>query len=93
MPAYRDAEDLGQLAGWYALTPDGRPLIGPVPGIEGLWVVAGFNGHGFKLAPSIGEGVARMLRDERAGTFDEASASLERFAGAAADAAGHDFGL
>ena len=93
LPAYRDAEDLGQLAGWYTLTPDDRPLIGPVPEIEGLWIVAGFNGHGFKLAPSIGEGVARMLCGEAAGTFDEAAFALRRFRGTRSMGAAHSFGL
>jgi glycine/D-amino acid oxidase-like deaminating enzyme len=79
LPAYRERADLGQLAGWYTLTPDDRPLIGPVPGIEGLWVVAGFNGHGFKLAPSIGEGVARLLCGEAALLLDAALMSPSRF--------------
>jgi sarcosine oxidase subunit beta len=79
LPAYGEREDRGQLAGWYTLTPDDRPLIGPVPGIEGLWIVAGFNGHGFKLAPSIGEGVARLLCGEPAGSFDAASFAPARF--------------
>jgi glycine/D-amino acid oxidase-like deaminating enzyme len=80
LPAYRDAADRGQIAGWYTLTPDDRPLIGPLAEIEGLWIVAGFNGHGFKLAPSIGEGVARMLCGEPAGTFDETAFAPQRFA-------------
>lgn len=93
LPAYRERADLGQLAGWYTLTPDDRPLIGPVPGIEGLWVVAGFNGHGFKLAPAIGEGVARLLCGEAAGAFDGAACAPARFAGERAPRSALNLGL
>ncbi|HKT03826.1 MAG TPA: FAD-dependent oxidoreductase [Rugosimonospora sp.] len=37
-------------------TADGRPLIGAVPGADGLWVIAGFGGHG--LPPALGAGQA-----------------------------------
>lgn len=93
LPAYRESEDMGQLAGWYTLTPDDRPLIGPLPEIEGLWIVAGFNGHGFKLAPSIGEGVARMLCGEPAGTFEASAFASQRFTGPGRSVREAAFGL
>jgi sarcosine oxidase, subunit beta len=49
-------------AGWtgpYDITPDWNPIVGPVPGLEGLHVAVGFSGHGFKLAPTIGEALAQ----------------------------------
>ncbi len=46
-------------AGQYDMTPDHNPLIGPVPGIEGLWVNAGYSGHGVMAAP----GGAKLLAD------------------------------
>jgi glycine/D-amino acid oxidase-like deaminating enzyme len=42
-------------------TPDHQPYLGPVPGVPGLCVAAGFSGHGFKLAPVIGEMVASAI--------------------------------
>jgi sarcosine oxidase subunit beta len=48
-------------AGLEAFTPDGLPLIGAVPGIAGLFVAAGFCGHGFALAPVVGDIVARLV--------------------------------
>jgi glycine/D-amino acid oxidase-like deaminating enzyme len=63
IPAYADAEWAGGFAGAYDYTPDWNPLIGPAPGIEGLYLALGWSGHGFKLAPSVGEVVA----DEIAG--------------------------
>ena len=43
-----------------AFTPDGLPILGPVPGIEGLLVAAGFSGHGFALAPTVGDILGRL---------------------------------
>lgn len=42
-------------------TPDGRPLIGPVPGVPGLYLATGFSGGGFKAAPAVGAAVAAEL--------------------------------
>ncbi|KAK3062862.1 hypothetical protein LTS18_003220 [Coniosporium uncinatum] len=32
--------------GIMGITSDGLPMVGPVPGKDGVWVSAGFNGHG-----------------------------------------------
>lgn len=42
-------------------TPDGIPIIGPSSQHRGLWHVFGFSGHGFQLAPAVGELVAQSL--------------------------------
>jgi sarcosine oxidase, subunit beta len=44
-----------------AYTPDGHALIGPVPGVAGLYLATGFSGNGFKLAPEVGRCVAAEL--------------------------------
>lgn len=41
----------GQWAGLRPASPDGIPLIGPVPGFEGLWVNTGHFRNGVNLAP------------------------------------------
>jgi glycine/D-amino acid oxidase-like deaminating enzyme len=81
LPVYAERERAGAEPALYTLTPDAQALIGPVPGIAGLWVVSGFSGHGFKLAPSIGEGVAQMLRGEPVSAFDAAFFAPTRFEG------------
>jgi len=45
-------------AGPYDITPDWNPIMGPCPGIEGLYLAVGWSGHGFKLSPAVGEVVA-----------------------------------
>jgi len=47
-------------AGIEAFAPDDLPLLGPVPGVEGLLVAAGFSGHGFALVPAVGDVLARL---------------------------------
>ena len=81
IPSYAERPDAGSLAAWYTLTPDAQALIGPVPGIAGLHVVSGFSGHGFKLGPSVGEGVAQMLFGERVTALDPDFFSPTRFRG------------
>ena len=53
--------------GVYDVTPDRQAIVGPVPGHEGLYVAAGFSGHGFMMAPEIGRGVAAMVMGEPPG--------------------------
>jgi len=47
-------------AGIEAFTPDEIPLLGPVRGVDGLLVAAGFSGHGFALVPAVGDILARL---------------------------------
>lgn len=53
--------------GFYDLTPDHQALLGPIDGLDGLWVAAGFSGHGFMMAPAAGRALAAAL----AGGADE----------------------
>jgi hypothetical protein len=45
----------------YVTDPDARPLLGRLPGLDGLIVAAGFSGMGFKIAPAVGEGIAGLI--------------------------------
>jgi len=49
-------------AGLCVATPDGEPLLGELPGQEGLYVAAGWQGHGVMRAPGAGEAVAEEIR-------------------------------
>jgi glycine/D-amino acid oxidase-like deaminating enzyme len=74
-PALADASVRRGYADLYDMSPDDLPLIGPLPGIEGLVVVAGSSGHGFKTGPAIGEAIARSIvdgADEMLTPFDPA---------------------
>lgn len=60
-PGWADAELVRAWAGVCASTPDRRPLVGPVPGVEGLFVVAGFNGFGVMRAAGVARRLAGLL--------------------------------
>jgi D-amino-acid dehydrogenase len=40
------------------MTPDGLPMIGPLPGRRGVFVAAGHNMLGLTLAPTTGKAIA-----------------------------------
>jgi glycine/D-amino acid oxidase-like deaminating enzyme len=61
MPAFAEAKYVAGWTGPYDITPDWNPIVGPLPGYDGLYVAVGFSGHGFKLAPTIGEGLAQTV--------------------------------
>jgi sarcosine oxidase subunit beta len=93
IPRYRDQPDAGSQVGMYTLTPDAQALIGQTNSLEGLIIVTGFSGHGFKLAPSVGEGVAQMVRGETVTAFDAPFFSPDRFQGQSKSAWSGAFGL
>jgi glycine/D-amino acid oxidase-like deaminating enzyme len=47
--------------GLFTMSPDGRFVAGPVPGVDGLWVASGCNGSGFSSSPAIGEALAAWI--------------------------------
>ena len=59
-PPVRKAGLARSWAGLEAFTPDGLPVIGPIPGVDGLLVAAGFSGHGFALSTVVGDVLARL---------------------------------
>ncbi|KAF1035266.1 MAG: Sarcosine oxidase subunit beta [Burkholderia lata] len=78
-PNYETAGIASSWTGVYDVTPDWNPVLGKLPGIEGLVVGYGFSGHGFKLSPTVG----LVLAQEALGLPTEVSLkpySIERFA-------------
>jgi sarcosine oxidase, subunit beta len=61
-PGFDRASLSSSYAGCYDVTPDYNPIIGPAP-VDGLWLCAGFSGHGYKISPSVGELVADLIMD------------------------------
>lgn len=78
-PSAADAQVRGGYASLYDVTPDWQPVLGPVDGIEGLVIAAGFSGHGFKLSPALGEVLTAILLGERP-AVDISMFALSRFA-------------
>jgi sarcosine oxidase subunit beta len=57
-------------AGQYTVTADGRPIIGPTGGIEGLFMHGGDNGWGVEAAPEGGRRLAAAVVAGGAGVTD-----------------------
>lgn len=71
MPVLGDVKILRQWAGCYDITPDGNPLVGDVDEVPGMYLMSGFMGHGFMMAPVMGELFARwLLRGEERELFE-----------------------
>jgi glycine/D-amino acid oxidase-like deaminating enzyme len=81
VPALADAGLVTGITGVYDMTPDGRPMLGGWPGLDGLVLAAGFSGTGFKISPAVGEAVAALVTGRPvAGSVDVTSLRPGRFA-------------
>ena len=82
LPALADASISHAWAGLYEMTADGNPIIGPAAGVDGLFLINGFSGHGFQHSPAAGRILADVIagRDPR---FDLRPFAAERFAAGA----------
>ena len=79
LPAIAECGIAHAWAGLYEMTPDAMPIIGPTKAVEGLFVIAGFSGHGFQHSPAAGRLIAEMIANGRARDFDTTTFSFERF--------------
>jgi sarcosine oxidase, subunit beta len=79
VPAFSSAGLAHTWTGVYDVTPDWNPVLGPLPGIDGLHVAFGFSGHGFKLSPMVGRIVAQSALGQ-VPDLPLAPYSIERFA-------------
>jgi gamma-glutamylputrescine oxidase len=57
-------------AGLFGLVPDFMPVVGAVPGEDGLWVAGGYSGHGMVLGFMCGELVANAILGREAPDLD-----------------------
>lgn len=65
--------------GIMTFTPDGRPLCGKLPEVEGLYHCAGFSGHGIVQSPSVGRIMAELIVDGSC-RYDLSQIEADRFA-------------
>ncbi|QZZ19989.1 FAD-binding oxidoreductase [Leptothermofonsia sichuanensis E412] len=58
--------------GIMGFSPDGNPLIGPLPNRPGEWIAAGFTGHGMSRTFYAGKAIAEMILGKEPEVFVEA---------------------
>ena len=79
MPVLSQVRVLRQWAGPYDVSPDGLPILGELPELPGFYLVCGFVGYGFMMAPVIARYYAELLcGGSRHPVFDRCR--LSRFA-------------
>ena len=81
-PGFAGAQIRASYAGCYDVTPGLEPGDLARPPLDGLFVAAGFSGHGFKIAPAVGRLVADLVIDGRSADprIPEIDFRLSRFA-------------
>jgi glycine/D-amino acid oxidase-like deaminating enzyme len=77
-PLLRGARIAVHRGGLPTMTPDGHPILGPVPGLAGLYVASGCCVGGLSLSPAAGRALADLIVDGRSDP-DLAPLSVERF--------------
>jgi glycine/D-amino acid oxidase-like deaminating enzyme len=69
-PLFRAEKIIARQACFRPVTEDGLPLIGKVPGSEGVYVATGHNVWGILNAPATGEALAELIADGAARRTD-----------------------
>jgi sarcosine oxidase subunit beta len=65
-PRLKFANLMRQWAGYFDVTPDGSPVLGPAEEVENFFQANGFSGHGFTLAPVVGRLLAEVIAKGKA---------------------------
>jgi glycine/D-amino acid oxidase-like deaminating enzyme len=63
-PAFKEAKVTHQWGGLIDATPDGVPVISPVPPVPGLFLSSGYSGHGFGIGPGAGRLMADIVAND-----------------------------
>jgi sarcosine oxidase subunit beta len=79
MTAFQDLTITDSWSCSYEMTPDDHPILGAVPGTPGLYIAAGFSGHGFMHAPATAQLITEEMLDGKASALDITDLSIERF--------------
>lgn len=67
-------------AGLYEMTPDHHAILGPAPGVPGLYFADGFSGHGVMHSPATGRILSDLILKGTTDVVDAGLLSLTRFA-------------
>lgn len=79
MPTLADARIARSYAGVRTLSPDHHAILGPVPGRPGLFLAAGFSGHGIMHSPAVGLLLSEWIVEGAPRSWDARVLSIERF--------------
>ncbi|HEU24525.1 MAG: FAD-dependent oxidoreductase [Mesoaciditoga sp.] len=78
-PLLRNVHIVRQWSGAYDMSPDAQPIIDESKDLSKFIYATGFSGHGFMLAPAVGESVAEMIVHGKTITMDISNLRMDRF--------------
>jgi glycine/D-amino acid oxidase-like deaminating enzyme len=78
-PIFRNAKVAVHRGGLPTMTIDGEHIVGPAPGVDGLFLIAGCNVGGLSISPALGEELARWIVEGQP-SVDLSRMSPSRFA-------------
>lgn len=61
VPILAQADAVNLVHGPEAITPDSKPLLGPIPGVPGFWAACGLSHTGFGAGAAIGEIISEWI--------------------------------
>ncbi len=67
-------------SGPFDVTPDWHPIMDEAPGMRGFYLALGYSGHGFKLAPAVGEMMTELVINGKRAESDINAFRYNRFA-------------
>ena len=79
LPWLAEAHILRYWVGYYVMTPDHHPVVGPISRVEGVYVASGFSGHGFMMAPITGHEIAEWITSGKPSISETRELAPERF--------------
>jgi sarcosine oxidase, subunit beta len=79
IPALQRAAYAHGHAGIYDVSPDTRAVLDRAPGVDGLYIAAGFSGTGFKISPAVGACMAELITRGHATFVDITPFRFSRF--------------
>ena len=77
-PSLKYVNMIRHWTGFYDVTPDARPILGPSEEVEGFIHCHGFSGHGFMLSPRVTEILADYIADDKKSEILD-KLSIDRF--------------
>ena len=63
VPRLAGVKMMRQWAGYYVVSPDAHPVLGPIDEVPGFFQANGYSGHGFMMGPIVGRLLAEYIAD------------------------------
>lgn len=79
VPRLAGVKLMRQWAGYYVVSPDAHPVLGPIDEVPGFFQANGYSGHGFMMGPIVGRLLAEYVADGKP-SIDIEHYNFRRFA-------------